>query len=81
MNIKHPQISMFAFLLFLMLDLKVASAQVAGDASCPMCGMMTGPLEWLSSVLGVATVGAFIAVLIALVVFLIRRSRGGPGRV
>lgn len=43
--------------------------------NCPMCGMMGGPMGIVTMVLGGALVLAVIGVLVALTVFLFRRSR------
>lgn len=42
---------------------------------CPMCGMMDGPMGGVMMVLAWVLVLAVISVLVALTVFLIRRSR------
>lgn len=48
-------------------------ALAQGMGSCPMCG----PMGWTGMILGGVLVLALIAALIALTVFLVRRSRQG----
>jgi hypothetical protein len=52
---------------------------MGGMCTCPP-GMMHGPGRWVGIIAGVLLAASLISVLIALTVFLIRRSRPGPAR-
>ena len=43
-------------------------------SECPMCQMMSGPLAWIVGVLALLVLGAVIAALVSLSVYLVRRS-------
>lgn len=58
-------------LLIFLTDKAQAQERMSGRMSCPMCGGM----GWGGMIIGVLMMIAVLAVLIALVVFLIRRSR------
>lgn len=65
-------ILMIALAMFISLPSSVfAQGMMGGNASCPMCGAM----GWGGMILGGVLILAVIAALVALTIFLIRRSR------